>query len=110
MNYIAVQGCKFNIDVSGTGSVQIVTPPNMNVKIDGKNVYCGVLSIIVNITAGGWTGAGVINSGSKTTKADGQNVALVGDGVNVSITNPKGDTSSVYVSIADAGQYSIKSD
>lgn len=63
MKYVAVEKPEFECLFGGT--VQIISPPSMIFKVNGKGVYCGPMSVLVTGSsaggaAGNATGTGVI--------------------------------------------------
>lgn len=115
MKYYAVQGCTLSLS-SGTGLVNITTPPSNKVKFDGKGIYMGTITVSIsgytNGTITGGIGIGYI-SGSSENNSFGSNLVRENDEsgqITITGTKPNGNpgTATVTVKIADAGQKKVQ--
>lgn len=123
--YWVVDGCELKLPEGSNGEIKITSDPESDVfagpKDDPKKVFAGKMSISVSnfqdaeITDGNGTGTGNI-SGSSTNKANGKNILLEGDSVDVTITgtSTKGSsteevTKTITVKIKNAGQSEVSS-
>lgn len=112
--FIAVEGCIFELSKGTAAKIEITSPPNDSVKINGLKAYCGKLSISIAgftseaIDSASGSGTGVIvptavNVGSGTDKVMRQDDVSAPITINgVKGLSPAKDT--VTVKIKDAGQ------
>ena len=115
MKYYAVQGCTPSLS-SGTGLVNITTPPSSKVKFDGKGIYMGTITVSISgytngIITGG-IGTGTI-SGSSENTSFGSNLVRENDEsgqitVTGTLANGNKGEATVTVKIADAGQKKVQ--
>ena len=82
MKDVAVEKPEFECQFGGV--VQIISPPSMTLKVNGKGVYCGPMSILVTgSTAGGAagnaTGIGIILPTAMKGQNNGMSYIREGD-------------------------------
>lgn len=117
LKYIVVTDCTLTCVPDGVAEIQ--TDPSSTSSIDGNNIYCGPLTILVtNSTAGGAdknaTGIGILMPSSKNNQVDNKDVVLENDNVDITVegTSSSGSktTGTVTVTVTAAGQTSTKAD
>lgn len=119
MKYIAVDGCKVEIQSPFSGTVTITSVPSTVAKAGGKGIYKTPLAFSISGVAGpgiaNGAGAGAIPATSTTTKAEKLYVMRKDDSIIVVATGvlpaPPSTPISlpVTVKITDAGQDKVKS-